>query len=359
MIFQDPEGFLVATGENPDYEAKVLSLCKQWDEGQTEFVIQTSGSTGQPKAIRISRNQIEASIQMTQQALDLQPYDMAFCCLSVETIGGLMMLLRARYLGMELWVVEPKRLPFLNMDRYRSLFFSSGSSVLYAFVPTQLEALRADPASYPFLRRAKAILLGGAPISPSLKEWILEQDLPIFATYGMTETVSHIALQQIAPTLEPGFRPLPGVQVREGAEGNIEILSPTSGPNWLSTRDQVQWLEDPYFTIVGRLDSVINSGGVKIQLHTIDQAIGEWVNTNHWSGAYFAWGIPDDSWGQKLVVFFEGEELPGDIDLFWEQAHSSLLPHWKPKEFILLPHFQYTSSQKIDKLNTFHGYFTH
>lgn len=355
MIFQDPEGFLIATGEDPEYEAKALHLCRAWDSGQTEFHIQTSGSTGPSKTIVLPRKHIEASIALTEKALDLTSNDIALCCLSIETIGGLMMLLRARKLSMELWVVAPSRNPFPTLERYRSLFFS-GRSVLYAFVPAQLHAISEDPGAYPYLRRAKAILVGGAPIPPPLFHWITEQDLPIFATYGMTETISHIALQQLAPDPEPGFKPLEGVSLRQGSQGNIEILSPTSGPNWLSTQDAMQWLEPPFFTILGRMDNVINSGGVKIHLAPVDEAIGQWLYRQEWVGNYFTWGLDDTIWGQKLVVFFEGTTLPGEPSDFWQEAHSTLPAHWKPKEFILITHFEQTKSQKIDKIQTTNDY---
>jgi len=359
MIFQDPDGFLVATGENSDYEAKVLSICRQWDEGQSTFTLHTSGSTGPSKSIVVSRQQIESSILLTQQTFQLESNDIAFCCWSVDTVGGLMMVLRARHLGMELWVLEPQIQPFQSMEKYRSLFFSTGKSVLYAFVPAQLDAIKQDPTSYPFLHRAKAILIGGAPMAPSLTNWVMEQNMPFYATYGMTETVSHVAIQQLAPHHDPGFHPLPSVQLREGSEGNLEILSPTSGPEWLVTRDTVEWLEPPYFRITGRLDSIINSGGVKIQLQQIDESVGQWVASRQWRGAFFAWGLPDAQWGQKLVVFFEGNEPPGEIHLFWENVADVLPKYWKPKEFILLPQFDYTTSQKIDKINTVKRYAAH
>lgn len=345
---------MIATGEDPDYEAKVLAICRAWDAGQMEFPIKTSGSTGPSKTIVLHRQQIEASILLTQQALDLQSSDLAFCCLSIETIGGLMMILRARQLKMELWVVPPTRNPFPALERYRSLFFSSGQSILYAFVPTQLLAIQQDMSAYPFLRRAKAILVGGAAIPPALYDWIVAQDLPIWATYGMTETISHIALQQLAPVTDPGFKPLPGVLIRQGTEGNLEILSPTSGPDWLSTRDAVEWTTPPFFKIIGRLDQVIISGGVKIHLTQVDQAIGQWLIDKHGSGSYFSWGVHDPVWGQKLIVFFEGTQLPGDPVEFY--SATSLPAHWKPKEFVLLPQFQWTASQKIDKIKTANDY---
>lgn len=353
MLYIDNTGkFFPSNNQDDAFTQKVYDLVQKWDAGESSFCIETSGSTGNPKQITISRSQIIASIETTQSAFGLAPGDCIFCCLHTSYIAGMMMVFRARHLQLDLYVVPPSTQPIdnqvfekLNQKKYKQKLF-------FAFVPMQLQYILEDELARKIVNNAKAILVGGAPISTLLQEKISQFTFPIWATYGMTETVSHVAIQAYSPVFFPYFTALPGVQVRQNEEGCLEIHSKMSGDNWLVTNDLVEMWAENSFRIVGRKDQVINSGGVKIPLGKIDVEIGNWFAKNGISHRFFAWGEPDDVLGQRLVVYVEAQQPPGTIADFWAFASQRLKTYEKPKEWICIAPFKETPTAKIDKNKT-------
>ncbi len=176
------------------YLSQTLQFCKDWLLGKETFRILTSGSTGAPKPIEISRKQMLASAKATAKALDLQAGDTALVCLNTNYIAGKMMLVRGLEIGMNMIVVEPSSAPFTTINtQFPTINF-------YAFVPLQLLTLLKNDIHIGTLNRAKAIIIGGAAVDKALENRLQAISAPIYATYGMTETVSHIALKRLNGT---------------------------------------------------------------------------------------------------------------------------------------------------------------
>ncbi|MFN3589436.1 MAG: AMP-binding protein, partial [Spirosomataceae bacterium] len=324
-------------------------MVQKWEAGETSFCIQTSGSTGKPKEITILRSQIIASIETTKSAFGLDSGDCVFCCLHTSYIAGMMMVFRARYLQLEFFVVPPSAQP-IDKEVYEALTQKKyKQKVFFAFVPMQLQYILEDELARNLLNNAKAILVGGAPISAHLQEKISQHTFPIWATYGMTETVSHVAIQAYSPTYSPYFTALTGVQIRQNEDGCLEIHSEMSGVQWLVTNDLVEMKTENSFRIVGRKDQTINSGGVKIPLGKIDVEISNWFASREISHRFFAWGEPDEVLGQRLVIYLEAQQPPGTIEDFWAFASQRLKTYEKPKAWICISHFEETPTAKIDK----------
>ena len=185
------------------YEQTVVDFCRLWLSSRETFVLHTSGSTGTPKPIHLTRRQMAASAHLTGQTLGLQPGDSALCCLNVAYVAGVMMLVRALELRLTLTVVEPVGNPLLAVGE--PLDFA-------AFVPLQLQQILETPATLLGLDQMKAILVGGAAVSPALEMQLQRIDAPVFGTYGMTETVSHVALRRLnGPTRSEWYHLLLGV----------------------------------------------------------------------------------------------------------------------------------------------------
>ncbi|RZL13533.1 MAG: acyl-CoA synthetase, partial [Hymenobacter sp.] len=199
-IKQTPDPHAAVNG----YEAKVLELLRQWLTGAQEFGLRTSGSTGQPQLITLQRRQLAASAARTGDYFDLGPCDRALVCLNCDFIGGKMMRVRGLERTMHLTVVEPHADPFAEVAAEAEFDFA-------AFVPLQLRAvLAAGRASR--LNKMRAILVGGAPVEPSLLREIQQLKVPVYLTYGMTETASHMALRLLnGPHASAHYRVLPGL----------------------------------------------------------------------------------------------------------------------------------------------------
>lgn len=316
-----------------EYADEVLRFCHKWLNGQQEFVLHTSGSTGLPKPITIKRKQMEASASMTAKALGLACGMRAFCCLNTNYVAGKMMLVRAMEVGMTIEVVKPSLIPFAGHD----IAFD-----FIALVPMQVEAIiKSEYLS--LLNQCKNTIVGGAPISFSLSEEIKKNVLgDVYHTYGMTETVSHIALKNIKT--EDVFRVLDGVDVSVSDKDCLVIKSVLTDDKEVVTNDIVELVTPNQFKWLGRTDFVINSGGVKIHPALLEREIQELLfKQNIELNNFFVMGVPDEKLGEKVVMFVEGEK----IDL--SPVFNCLQAYHRPKKVFFVDSFEYTKTGKVDR----------
>ncbi len=344
MLYFSKEGELLNTESGNVYYKKAMRILDDWNFGKIQFEIKTSGSTGIPKTILLKRVLIEASIEMTKKSFDLYDGHLFFCCLNVENIAGLMVLLRSQQLNGELMLVEPCTDPFEKLGNLDYLFSDNRGRNVFAFVPLQLQRLLENEKYVQILKTAKTILVGGAAINAELKAKITELYLPVFETYGMTETISHIAVKNYRLD-EDAFKTLEGVEIKLNDAGCLMIKSPSTNFDWITTNDIVEIIDNKTFKLIGRFDNIINSGGVKIQLEEIERKIEE---NFHIKNRYFCFGIPDEKLGQKLVLIVESKEKP----ISKEQLSTILSKFEVPKEIYFVEKFSETSSSKVDKRKT-------
>ncbi len=312
-----------------DFEQQVFAFCQAWRAGQMEFTFHTSGSTGEPKPIVISRERLYLSAKMTGDWLKLEKGDVALLSLPPSYIAGAMVLVRALVHDLALILVEPCQNPLSQIPPTKIH--------LASFVPTQWATMLTSEVEFnDYFQAAKGILLGGASVPESLRK---DYGFPVYETYGMTETVSHVAYRTWN---QSHFQTLPGVQIGQNDEDCLLICSPVTDNKWIETRDIVELKTDAQFILKGRLDRVINSGGIKLQPEKI-----ETVYRSMTSLPLFVAGIPDAFWGQKLVLFLESSSNVS-INLETELLSSAEIP----KEIICLPSFIKTASAKIDTAKT-------
>ncbi|PIQ21806.1 MAG: acyl-CoA synthetase, partial [Cytophagales bacterium CG18_big_fil_WC_8_21_14_2_50_42_9] len=216
------------------YEAKVLEFCRNWLNGQQEFVVHTSGSTGTPKNITLTRRQLEVSARQTMEALQLKPGDRTLVCLNVEAISGMMMLVRGFLAELHLTIIEPIGNPLAFSKPEQPFDFIS-------LVPYQLQTIITEtPAKKLILDFAKGILVGGAPINSDLLKQIQEIKAPIYHTYGMTETVSHIALRRLnGDQPEDLFTAFPDIMLGQDERGCLTIKGDVTDQQTIITNDLV------------------------------------------------------------------------------------------------------------------------
>jgi O-succinylbenzoic acid--CoA ligase len=327
-------------------EHTVLTFCRNWLMGQTEFTLPTSGSTGAPKTIRLTRAQMTASAQRTGQALGLQPGERALVCLNPGYIAGSMMLVRGLVLGLELAIVPPTRDPLSGFPAETHFDFT-------ALVPLQLQAALQSAHATHLLNRMRAILIGGAPLTPDLAGAIRQQlTAPTFHTYGMTETVSHVALRRLnGATASDYFVPLPGVALSQDARGCLVIQAgELAQDQTLVTNDVVELRADGQFRWLGRADNIINSGGVKVQAERVEQALSHLPDLA--GRRLFVAAQPHPELGQAVIAVIEGAPLPELAAHLAGRAVPGLSRYEIPRQIYFVPHFAETATGKIDRRAT-------
>ena len=327
------------------FQEEVFDFCRQWKLGKNEFLFHTSGSTGKPKPIYLSRLSMIESANMTMDWLHLQEGDNVLLCLPIEYIAGAMMLVRALVLKLNIVLVEPSQNPLEEITKPINIHLAS-------FVTTQWSTiLQSNPNLFTFFSEVKGILIGGSELTSSVELLTKEIQLPIFQTYGMTETSSHIAFRQISSE-DAIYQCLKGVQIKLNDQGCLCIHSPSTLNQWIETNDVAELIHVNQFSILGRNDFAINSGGRKIHPEIIEKCCHSFFAQHSITCKTFAYGLDDDFFGQKLVLFIETiDEL--NIHLQLIEYLKLNLESWEvPKQFIVLPEFLYTKTGKIDRPNT-------
>ena len=333
--------------ELDEYSLNTLSFCQAWLKGETSFIIQTSGSTGKPKPITLTREQMKASAQMTGKALQLDAGDSSFTCLNTAYIAGIMMLVRGFELGLQMTIVTPSSNPLQHWDSPPTFDFT-------ALVPLQVEAILEQENGEQWLNTMKAMIVGGAPVNYALEQQIKTLDAPVYATYGMTETVTHIALRRINGVNSDGYyHTLPQVEIRQDARQCLEIKSPTTLNEWITTNDLVTITGDNQFKWLGRIDRVINSGGVKIQAEKVEKVLEKTLHQHQFSCRFFVASIPDERLGEKVIGVLEGNSLDETLKInLFETMKAQLSAYEVPKQLYVVPQFAETPTAKIDRLRT-------
>jgi o-succinylbenzoate---CoA ligase len=325
------------------YKEKVLSFEKSWLSGQDFFEINTSGSTGKPKSIALSREQMIASATITGKTFGLAGGDVAFCCLNIEMIAGMMMMVRASVLQLRVVVAEPSSNPIKDLPDDILPDF-------YAFVPLQIQSILTETPNFiSKLNKAKAIIIGGAAVGEQLLTQLQQITAPVYATYGMTETVSHIAIRRLnGEASEPYFSVLEGVEIDIDTRDCLKIKADATNHKWIQTNDVVNVIDSKNIVLVGRADNIINSGGVKIQLEKVEQLIDiQAIVSGFLLPRFFVFGLPHERLGTHLVLFVEGANVDFPKNFF-----SSFPKYHVPKEIFFVEKFRETASGKIDKYQT-------
>jgi len=326
------------------FELSTFSFIKDWLSSIDKFSISTSGSTGTPKTIAITRDQMKASALMTIKALDLKKSDTALVCLNTQFIAGRMMLVRALVNNMRIVVLEPSTDPLLNLPLETKIDFA-------AFVPMQLYAMIESP-SLNKINTLKSILVGGGSVSQSLESAIKKNiTASTYQTYGMTETISHIALQLLnTPSQSPSFVTLPGIKINQDDRQCLEIEAPYLTEK-LTTNDIVEITTPTTFKWLGRWDNVINTGGIKIIPETLEADISTILEELNITNSFVVLGLPDEILGSKLILAFEGL-LTLSKDKILSLLKQRLPKYMAPKEIMSIPEFSYTSTGKINRSST-------
>ncbi len=301
---------------------------EEWHSPVPYVVAHTSGSTGAPKEIRLPKADMIVSAEGTCRFFGIDSSSLLYMPLSADYIAGKMMIVRAIVSGAALQVVTPSSDPIPEAP--------VGQISLLPVVPAQLPAL----LSSPWLHKVGNVIVGGAPLSHSQEEELRGTPMNVYATYGMTETCSHVALRSVSAG-EEWFTAMPGVTFSLDPRGCLVIEAPAYSWQRLVTNDMVRLLDSRRFVWLGRADNVINSGGVKMVPEEIERILSPHLGDR----PFYITSRPSLRWGEELVMVVEDPSLDTEALLTSLRA---VHPHRiLPKAIYTLAALPRTSSGKI------------
>jgi o-succinylbenzoate---CoA ligase len=327
-------------------ENSALRFCHNWLNGENEFTLQTSGSTGKPKTINVTRDQLKASAELTNSFLKLQRGYTSLICLDTRYIAGIMMLVRSMEAGMNMYIVEATANPLEKIPTDVTLDFM-------ALVPYQLETILGSPHRNE-LDKIKIALIGGAPLANEIRNDLKSFTCTFYATYGMTETLSHIALQKLnGENTQDFFQTLNNISIQVDQRGCLLINAPHLGSDSIVTNDLVELISENQFRWLGRFDNVINSGGVKVIPEKIESAITPLMSELNLENKFFISGIPDRILGEAVILIVEGEITNTSIEKILLQRMKETLGKYEvPKSIRYVSKFIQTDTGKVNKPKT-------
>ena len=315
-----------------EFERKVLEFLQEWFSDSETVSVQTSGSTGTPKIFEIEKSRMLNSAKMTCDFLGLKEGDSALLCLPVQYISGKMMLVRAIERKLKVIISEPSSTPEISQN-----------TDFCAMTPLQVQN------SLDKIHFIKNLIIGGAAVSENLKSQLTSSiqhpaSNKIYETYGMSETLSHIALKQISPVQENYFTIFNDVEISVDERNCLKIYAPKLNPEVLQTNDIVELLNEKQFKFLGRFDNVINSGGVKIFAEELESLVKKHIDRD-----LVFLGKPDETLGEKLILVIEDASTPLSMTEIKSQI-SNLKFENKfhiPKEILFLEKFPRAENGKV------------
>ncbi|OIQ29079.1 MAG: O-succinylbenzoic acid--CoA ligase [Bacteroidetes bacterium MedPE-SWsnd-G2] len=324
-----PEVAYSCVKEGEPFEKSLGAFLLDWlDEGPTIGVL-TSGSTGEQKTIQVSKQAMVNSSIVTGDYFKLEPGDSALHCLPTTHIAGKMMVVRAMMLGLELDVVEPKLNPEFKADKTYSFC---------AMVPAQLSNCLGK------LNNIETLIVGGAAVNAQLLDEIQGLSTKVCATYGMTETVSHIALKPLNYGSESAhFTCLAGITISKDERSCLVIDAPKLSAEQIITNDIVEIYENNTFEVLGRFDNMINSGGLKYFPEKIEAKLEGKLPCR-----YFITSEPDQVLGEQIVLVLEGESVIVDDSIYGKEFGKFEIP----KKTYNVSKFVETPTGKIQRKKT-------
>lgn len=327
-------------------ERNVFDFMRQWLSDTSVFELTTSGSTGTPKKISIRRDQMQISARLTAQALQLKPDYNALICLDTKYIAGKMMVVRCFEVGMKMYFIDPCANPLIQLPIDQTIDFA-------ALVPYQIVSILESKHPH-LLNRMLTCIIGGAPLDQDVKEKLKLYSTDIYTTYGMTETISHIALQKLnGNNTSDYYTTLPDVNISTDARGCLVIDAPHLDER-IITNDIVEIKDDKTFQWIGRWDNVINSGGVKVSAEHVEQKIGQIFTRLHITNSFFIYGQEDKKLGQRVVLVIEHNLNDKEKETALVQALlHSFSPHERPREVYSSPSFIKTETLKIHRQESY------
>ncbi|MGB1104651.1 MAG: AMP-binding protein [Crocinitomicaceae bacterium] len=329
----------IVDGVSADTLRDLYALYDEWLNEKPDILVKTSGSTGAPKEIYLDKTKVRASAEATGRFFNFQKGQKALLALSTKHIAGKLMVVRALIHEMDLVVLPTNKNPLLNLSD--NIHFDNNDLYFGAFVPYQVEAMLNDSKTRDLYESIEHVIIGGAPIKPTLEKEIRLLKNKNFATFGMTETITHFALKNLQKEAAL-FECLPGFEIDVDERGCLVIQSNIITDN-LVTNDLVRLADHSRFEWLGRADFVINSAGYKISPEQVEAKLAKHLGDSE----FILFGVDDEKWGERLVLFIEGTIDLGSSDWPAVWRFCGLEKYEIPKEIVFISELERTPSNKI------------
>jgi o-succinylbenzoate---CoA ligase len=315
----------------PEWERELYLFLNEWVSDSDFVLAQTSGSTGEPKPIELSKSVMQKSAKRTIEYFGLQKDDKLLLSLPCRYIAGKMMVVRAIVGQMNLIAVDPAN--YFDFTEQEKFDFG-------AMVPNQVFKLLEQPSGIKKLQNIRNLLVGGSGISEEMEARISQLSSRIVLTYGMTETASHIAIRELSGKRKSDlYQCLPGISVSLSENDCLQIHLPEFAES-VKTKDLAQLVSDTSFRILGRADSVIISGGIKYSPETLEKKLEPLI-----SERFVISSVPDEKLGEKLALVIEGK--PAETKVLEQKINGLFTAFERPKIICFLEYFPKTVSGKI------------
>ena len=321
--------------DEPDAALRALyAFLAEWFDSSSTVQVQTSGSTGTPKRLRVEKQRMMASACRTLQALHLEPGQTALLSMNLRYIGAKMMVVRALVGALRLRVVPPSSHPL-----------AAGGADFLSMVPLQLYHTLQVRSERERLAAARVVLVGGGAVEASICRQVDVLPCKVYSTYGMTETLSHVALARLVPGSDGllHYTPLPGVDVELSPRGTLVVRAPFVCDAPLETNDLAQLYPNGTFSILGRADNTVCSGGIKIQIEEDERVLATVLQHSF----ALTW-VQHPSLGQALVLMVAATCTLPDAALL--QLARQVLPRYHvPRRVVRVPALPLTPNGKVDR----------
>lgn len=300
----------------------------EWNDGSPCLLVHTSGSTGMPKPMYVEKRRMEASARTTCRFFGLKEGDTALLCMPLDYIAGKMMVVRSLTCGLTLIAVPPCGHPMA--DCIAPIDFA-------AMVPLQVANSLLVPEERERLMQIRHLIVGGGAIDEQLERELRSFPKAVWSTYGMTETLSHIALRRLnGPEASEWYTPLPNVSLSTNEDGCLVVDAPAVHEGPLVTNDRVV-LADGKFKVTGRKDNVICSGGIKIQVEEVERLL-----RRHTQVPFLVTKCKDRKFGEAVVLLTESDDVE-DLRVLCRQV---LPKFWQPRHCLTIPRLPLTETGK-------------
>lgn len=320
---------------------QIRMFLEQWWNDELVVEVKTSGSTGIPKTILLEKKKMLASAAMTISYFNLKKNTRALLCLPTQYIAGKLMLVRAMLGEWDLISVEPSSNPLEKINESEHFGFC-------AMTPMQVSRILSDPASKIKLENIDQLIIGGGETSAELIRQIQPIKTKCYSTYGMTETITHVAIQKLnGEDKSEVFSLMKGVNAYTDERNCLVIEAAHLSDEKIVTNDLVEFVDFKKFKWLGRYDNIINSGGIKLVPEELEKQIAPLLNDRR----FYLCGASDVELGQKLILVVEGPQPDSaTTSLLLNHLRESMGKNNAPREIRSLNSFMLTETGKIKRI---------
>lgn len=333
------------------FQTSLANFLTEWFNEKETLKVHTSGSTGKPKELWVEKQRMVNSAKATVSFLGLKERDSALLCMPLPYIAGKMVVVRSLITGLNLQLVTPCGHPMAKIEHIPDFA---------AMTPMQVYNTLEIPEECEKLKQVRHLIIGGGAVSPEMAAILKDFPNAVWSTYGMTETLSHIALRRLSgETASNWYTPFKGVNVSLSSEDTLVINAPAICPNILHTNDIVSFNEKGQFRILGRKDNTINTGSIKVQIEEVEEKLAKELSI-----PFLITSVPDPKFGEHIVLLIEPEEDNHSVENKYysiktenhapwfskvKDAISKLPTYWQPKAIVAVAHLPLTGTGKPDR----------